>query len=82
MLSVNLANYDAADVGMFLDVDHDVQTRTGLQCAPLVHQHHGTSPRGTVRFSIGPFNTEEHIDTAIGAVKEIAANRKAFAVSR
>ncbi len=75
VLSVNLANYDAADAGAFLDVDFDVLTRTGLQCAPLVHQHHGTSPRGTVRFSIGPFNTEDHIVSAIRAVEAIAAHR-------
>jgi cysteine desulfurase / selenocysteine lyase len=31
---------------------------------------------GTVRMSIGPFNTEDHIDKAIQAVKEIAEIRK------
>jgi cysteine sulfinate desulfinase/cysteine desulfurase-like protein len=29
-----------------------------------------------VRFGIGPFNTEEHIQTAIQAVKEIAESRQ------
>jgi cysteine sulfinate desulfinase/cysteine desulfurase-like protein len=28
---------------------------------------------GTIRFSIGPFNTESDIDEAIVAVKDIAA---------
>lgn len=74
-LSMTLKNYDASDVGTLLDVEYGVQTRTGLQCAPLIHEHHGTTPRGTVRFSIGPFNTEEHIDTAIRAVEEIASDR-------
>jgi len=74
-LSMNVANYDASDVGVLLDVDYGIQTRTGLHCAPLIHEHHGTAPRGTVRFSVGPFNTEEHINTAIKAVSEIAANR-------
>ncbi len=73
--SMTLANYDASDIGVLLDVDHDIQTRTGLHCAPLIHEHHGSAPRGTVRFSFGPFNTEEHIHTAINAVKEIAAAR-------
>ena len=75
VLSMNVANYDAADVGLFLDVDYDILTRTGLQCAPLLHEHYGTSPRGTVRFSMGPFNTEEHIAVAIRAVEAIAAQR-------
>jgi cysteine desulfurase family protein len=74
-LSMTVENYDASDVGTILDVDYCIQTRTGLHCAPLIHEHHGTTPRGTVRFSIGPFNTEEHIETAIRAIAEIAADR-------
>ena len=74
-LSMTLDHYDAADVGTILDVDFGVQTRTGLHCAPLIHEHHGTTPRGTVRFSVGPFNTREHIDAAVAAVAEIAASR-------
>ena len=74
-LSMTLENYDASDVGVLLDVDYGIQTRTGLHCAPLIHEHHGTSPRGTVRFSIGAFNTKEHIETAVKAVREIAATR-------
>ncbi len=76
-LSMTVANYDASDIGVLLDVDYGIQTRTGLHCAPLIHEHHGTAPRGTVRFSVGPFNTKEHIETAIKAVREIAANRPA-----
>jgi selenocysteine lyase/cysteine desulfurase len=74
-MSVSLANYDAADVGAFLDVDHDILTRTGLHCAPLIHEHYGTAPRGTVRFSVGPFNTEEHILAAVRAVETIQSRR-------
>lgn len=76
-LSVSIANYDAADVGTILDVEYGILTRTGLHCAPLIHEHYGTAPRGTVRFSIGPFNTEEHIQEAIKAVAEIASDRPA-----
>jgi len=74
-LSVTVENYDPTDVGTILDVDYGIQTRTGLQCAPLIHQHMGTTPRGTVRFSVGPFNTREHIETAIRAMAEVAADR-------
>ncbi len=73
--SVTVDGYDPSDVGTILDVEYRVQTRTGLQCAPLVHEHFGTSPRGTVRFSVGPFNTREHIETAIRAMEQIAADR-------
>jgi cysteine desulfurase family protein len=74
-LSVTVANYDAQDVGTILDVEYGILTRTGLHCAPLIHEHHGSVPRGTVRFSAGPFNTKEHIEAAIGAIAEIAADR-------
>ncbi|MBF0360650.1 MAG: aminotransferase class V-fold PLP-dependent enzyme [Oligoflexia bacterium] len=74
-LSTSIENYDASDVGTILDVEYGIQTRTGLHCAPLIHQHYGSAPRGTVRFSIGPFNTEEHIVKAIKAVAEVAADR-------
>lgn len=80
-LSMTLANYDPSDVGTYLDVDYNILTRTGLQCAPLIHEHHGTSPRGTVRFSIGPFNTEEHIEAAVSAVREIAPTRPVAGVA-
>ncbi len=78
-LSMTLENYDAADVGAFLDVDHDILTRTGLHCAPLIHEHYGTAPRGTVRFSPGPFNTEDQILKALQAVEAIQAQRPSHA---
>ncbi|MEW6757191.1 MAG: aminotransferase class V-fold PLP-dependent enzyme [Acidobacteriota bacterium] len=74
--SVTLEGFDPSDVGTFLDVDHGIVTRTGLQCAPLVHEHMGTSPRGTVRFSFGPFNTAEHVDRAVAALRSVAALRR------
>ena len=74
-MSITVDNYDPGDIGTFLDVDYNVQTRTGLQCAPLIHDHMGTSPRGTIRFSAGPFNTKEHIEAAIRAVEEVSARR-------
>jgi selenocysteine lyase/cysteine desulfurase len=76
-LSVTVDGYDPSDVGTILDVDYGVQTRTGLQCAPLIHEHMGTTPRGTVRFSAGPMNTREHVEKAVRAVAEIAADRAA-----
>ena len=77
VLSFNIEGWEAGDVGTMLDVDFNIACRTGLQCAPLVHQQMGTEKiHGTVRFSLGPFNTDEHIDTAIEAVKEIATIKR------
>jgi cysteine desulfurase/selenocysteine lyase len=77
VLSFNIKGIEASEVGTMLDVDHNIACRTGLQCAPLVHEQLGTDKiHGTVRFGIGPFNTEEHINSAIEAVKEIATISK------
>lgn len=74
VLSMNIDKFDSGDVGTLLDVDYDIACRTGLQCAPLVHEGIGTIDiHGTVRLSIGPFNTEAHIDAAIAALKDIAS---------
>ncbi len=70
---INIDGLDAGDVGMMLDVDHNIATRTGLHCAPLVHRQLGTvAIHGGVRFSIGAFNTQEQVDKAIAAVAAIA----------
>ncbi|MHC4303788.1 MAG: aminotransferase class V-fold PLP-dependent enzyme [Planctomycetota bacterium] len=74
VLSFTVEGLDPADVGTLLDVDHGIATRTGLQCAPLIHDHMGTSPRGTVRMSVGPMNTADHIEAAITAVTDIAVS--------
>ena len=72
-ITMNVDGMEAGDVGTMLDVDHNVATRTGLHCAPLAHEQLGTiAIHGAVRFSIGPFNTEEHIDAACRGVAEIA----------
>ncbi|HNW76953.1 MAG TPA: aminotransferase class V-fold PLP-dependent enzyme [Bacteroidales bacterium] len=77
VLSMNIKGFDSGDVGTMLDVDYNIACRTGLQCAPRVHEGLGTDKiHGTVRLSVGPFNTEDQIDEAIRAVTEIASIRK------
>ncbi|MEA2005837.1 MAG: aminotransferase class V-fold PLP-dependent enzyme [Acidobacteriota bacterium] len=72
----NVDGFEAMNTGTVLDVDYNIACRTGLHCAPLVHKQLGTAKiHGAVRFGIGPFNTEEHIQTAIDAVKEIAESQ-------
>jgi len=77
VISFNIRGLEAQDTGIMLDVDYNIACRTGLHCAPLVHEQLGTDKiKGAVRFGVGPFNTEEEIKTAIQAVKEIAAFKK------
>lgn len=77
VIAFNVNGMEAQDVGLLLDADYNIACRTGLHCAPLVHEQLGTDRiKGAVRFGIGPFNTEEHIKTAIEAVREIVEFHK------
>jgi cysteine desulfurase family protein len=70
---MNVKGMDAGNVGIMLDAEHNIATRTGLHCAPLVHKQLGTlEMHGGVRFSVGAFNTDDHIDYAVESVGEVA----------
>jgi len=76
-VTINVDGLEAGDVGIMLDVDFNIATRTGLHCAPLVHEQIGTMKiHGGVRFAIGPFNTEAHIDATLEALTEIVKRAK------
>ncbi|MBD3233830.1 MAG: aminotransferase class V-fold PLP-dependent enzyme [candidate division Zixibacteria bacterium] len=78
-VTVNVEGLEAGDVGIMLDVDFSIATRTGLHCAPLVHKQLGIlDDHGGVRFSIGAFNTEDHIDAAVKAMQEITMRSPAY----
>jgi len=73
VLSFNVHGFEAANTATILDGDYNIACRSGLQCAPLVHEQLVTDQiSGTVRMGFGPFNTREHVAHAIKAVSEIA----------
>ena len=73
VLSFNVEGFEAADVGTMLDVDSGIACRTGLHCAPMLHEALGTDTlHGSVRLSLGPYNTLEQIGRTLEAVREIA----------
>jgi selenocysteine lyase/cysteine desulfurase len=70
VVSFTLAGYDPQEASAVLATSFGVQTRAGLHCAPLVHKALGTDAGGgTIRVSVGPFNTAEEIDAAITALR-------------
>jgi cysteine desulfurase/selenocysteine lyase len=77
VVSFNIDGMEALDTGTLLDGEYNIACRTGLHCAPLVHEQLGTAKiGGSVRMGIGPFNTEDHIRAAIEAVAEIVDFQK------
>jgi selenocysteine lyase/cysteine desulfurase len=68
--------YDPQEVALALDAIYRIQVRPGLHCAPAMHRSLETDTRGgTVRFSLGVFNTPEQVETTVRAVAEIASSR-------
>jgi len=62
-----------AEAGNILNSEYDILVRTGLHCAPIAHKTLKTFPDGTVRISMGYFNTLEEMEIAAQAVRRIAA---------
>ena len=73
VISLDFTRMDNAEASDRLEQEFGILTRCGLHCAPSAHKTLGTFPRGTVRFSFGPWTTEEEIAVAIKAVKQIAS---------
>lgn len=72
VVSITATGYDPQELALVLDTAYRVQVRSGLHCAPMMHASLGTlADGGTVRFSLGAFNTVEHIDIALEALREI-----------
>lgn len=72
VMAVNLGDYDSGEVSDELAVSYGIYTRAGAHCAPLMHEALGTKEQGAVRFSVSSFNTEEEIDAAVAAMRELA----------
>lgn len=72
IVALNIRDYDSSEVSDVLFMDYGIQTRSGGHCAPLMHEALGTVEQGAVRFSFNWFNTDEEVDRAICAVKELA----------
>ena len=71
IVSVNLGTEESGQVSDWLWEDYGIAVRAGAHCAPLMHKALGTEKQGAVRFSFSYFNTEEEVDAAIHALKEI-----------
>lgn len=72
IVTLNIGDYDSGEVADELAVTYGILTRAGAHCAPLMHEALKTVEQGAVRFSFSYYNTNEEIDRAIQAVKEIA----------
>ncbi|EYE88450.1 hypothetical protein Q428_07660 [Fervidicella metallireducens AeB] len=68
VVSLDFKNLDNSEVAFILERDFGIMTRVGLHCAPLAHKTLNTYPKGTVRFSIGYFNTLDEIIYTVDSI--------------
>lgn len=73
VVSFTVEGYAPVDVATILDSHYRIQVRAGVHCAPRMHRALGTLDRGgTIRASLGPFNTSDEIDALVAAVRTVA----------
>ncbi len=70
-ISISIESKDLGQISYLLDDKFGIMTRSGLHCAPLAHKTIGTFPEGTLRFSIGYFNTEDEIKYTLEKLKKL-----------
>jgi cysteine desulfurase family protein len=76
VMSFTLAGWSVSDLALELDERYGVLCRVGLHCAPRAHRSLGTFPEGTARLAPGPFTTTDDVDYTLGAIGELAVERK------
>lgn len=73
VISCVFDGYSSDNIGQVLS-DRNIAVRTGLHCSPEAHKFLGTFPAGTVRFSVGYFNSDNDFDKLREALDYIEEN--------
>ena len=71
VVSFNILGMEPSDVSYSMDRDYDIMTRVGLHCAPSAHKTVGSSPKGTIRLSMGYFSTIKEVNYVLNSIKKI-----------
>ncbi|MBV1758291.1 MAG: aminotransferase class V-fold PLP-dependent enzyme [Dethiosulfatibacter sp.] len=71
IVSIDFKKDDNGIMAQRLFESFGITTRSGLHCSPSAHQTLGTFPRGTVRFGISHFMSDDDIRYAIDSVYQL-----------
>ena len=72
VVSFNLGDVNANAIGQILDDKHDIAVRVGHHCVSALHPYlKSLENRGTVRVSVGYFNTKDDIDALLDAMRQM-----------
>jgi cysteine desulfurase/selenocysteine lyase len=73
VVAFDIAGIDNHEAGFILARAYNVITRTGLHCAPLVHERIDGG-KGCIRASFSYFNTRDECSAAVQAIREVAGS--------
>lgn len=75
VLSLNVKDLHSEETAQLLDKS-GIAVRAGYHCSYLAHSTYGTAEKGTVRVSVGIFNTKKDIKTLVFCLNKIAMGKK------
>jgi len=70
IISITIKNYSTGEIRDILN-EYNIAIRSGLHCSPLAHAHLKTQSGGTIRFSVGYFNTEKDFEKLDEILEEV-----------
>ena len=71
VVSITSDKKPPSEISHILNTEYDIAVRSGYHCAPFAHKALGTFDTGSVRISLGAFNTKNDIDTFCSALYNI-----------
>lgn len=72
VVSFNLRDYEAEDVGRILNDEYNISVRTGHHCAPLIGEFlDGFAINGTVRVSFSNFTKKGEVEKFINCLRDL-----------
>ena len=74
VVSFVIDGWDCDAVGYVLS-SYDIVCRTGLHCAPRIHERLRYNNRGTVRLSLSRFTTDAEVNAVVRAVRDIVRQK-------
>ena len=72
VISLSHLSMDSGTLSWLLEKEFRIDSRSGLHCAPLAHQHLGSFPKGTCRLSPSPMHTTKDFDYLVNALSSIS----------
>ncbi|WP_078393251.1 aminotransferase class V-fold PLP-dependent enzyme [Shouchella patagoniensis] len=71
VVAFQLTGVNSQEAGIILDQHYQMAVRSGLHCAPKLHEWFETSDEGLLRVSFGPYTTLEEVNQLVQAIKEL-----------